>query len=159
MFQCDLLTTMEETQGIRLKRLRKNLGMTQTALAKKAGVQQGQIGNIETDMRNYGVSVVSIAQALNTSPDYLLLKTDDPAPQVDPLQRAVDTASPKASPIAEPSALALTLAQWFDTIPEEARMAAHVAITQVIIGAKLAQAEDQPTPDKVKARKSGKQHA
>lgn len=61
-----------ETQGERLARLRKEQGLTQAALAKQVGLSgQGAIGNIERDMRGYGASVVLIAKALRTTPEYL----------------------------------------------------------------------------------------
>lgn len=84
--------TFVETQSERLKRLRKAAGLTQPALAKRAGVSQGTIGNIESGLRGYGESIVSIAAALNVSPGYLRcdagaaaerLPTPTPAPPRD----------------------------------------------------------------------------
>lgn len=62
---------MEETVGERLKRLRKEAGLTQAQLAEKAGISQSAIGNIEAGTRGFGASVVLIADALNTSPGFL----------------------------------------------------------------------------------------
>jgi transcriptional regulator with XRE-family HTH domain len=65
---------MDETQGNRLRRLRTEKGLTQKALGKLAGVGQTAIANIEADSRGYGLSVVAIAQALGTTPEYLQLE-------------------------------------------------------------------------------------
>lgn len=146
---------MNETLGTRLKRLRQAAKLTQTALARKVGLAQGQIGNIETDARGYGLSVVAIAQALGTSPEYLTLETDDPAPKFRALDLAQDI-PPTDKPL---SSAALTIAQWFDTIPEERRMETHASIVQMIISAKIVQAENQPTPDTLPIQLPEKQHA
>lgn len=66
-----------ETQGERLARLRKGRGLSQAALAKQAGLSgQGAIGNIERDTRGYGASVIEIARALGTTPEYLLMESE-----------------------------------------------------------------------------------
>ena len=80
-FGCDLLAGMSETIGTRLQRLRTADKLTQKALGGKVGMSQGGIGNIETGQRGYGDSVVALAGVLRTSPEYLLLKTDDPSPR------------------------------------------------------------------------------
>lgn len=70
-----------ETIGERLKRLREAKRLSQSALAKAAGFKsQGAIGNIEAGTRGYGDSVVDIARALGTNPDYLRMDSEDPAP-------------------------------------------------------------------------------
>lgn len=72
-----------ETIGDRLKRLREAKRWSQAKLARESGLKsQGTIGNIEAGTRGYGDSVVGIALALNTSPQYLLCDTDDPGPAV-----------------------------------------------------------------------------
>ncbi len=53
----DLIPPMEETVGQRLRRLRKEAGLTQSA-----------IGNIEAGTRGYGASVVVIAKAVHQPP-------------------------------------------------------------------------------------------
>ena len=68
---------MNETIGQRLKRLRKDKGLTQVQLAKKSGVGQSAIGNIEAGMRGYGISVLAIAKVLETTPDYLQLSASE----------------------------------------------------------------------------------
>lgn len=68
-----------ETSGQRLARLRKERGMSQAALAKQAGLSgQGAIGNIENDTRGYGASIIDIARALQTTPEFLRGETMDP---------------------------------------------------------------------------------
>ena len=69
-----------ETIGKRLKNLREAKGLSQSSLAKLAGLKsQGTIGNIESESRGYGESIVDIARVLSTTPDYLRGETDDPA--------------------------------------------------------------------------------
>lgn len=72
---CDAITSVE-TPRERLKRLRKAKGLTQPELAKRAGVSQGTIGNLETGLRGYGESIVSIAAALGVPPEYLQCEAD-----------------------------------------------------------------------------------
>ncbi|RKL22812.1 hypothetical protein BFJ72_g14617 [Fusarium proliferatum] len=53
--------------------------MSQAALAKQAGLSgQGAIGNIENDTRGYGASIIDIARALQTTPEFLRGETMDP---------------------------------------------------------------------------------
>lgn len=55
-----------------MARLRKEKGLSQAKLAELVGYSgAGAIGNIERDSRGYGVSIVAIAEALGTSPEYL----------------------------------------------------------------------------------------
>lgn len=70
---CDVLNRMEETQGQRLKRLRKAKKLTQKELGKFGGLGQTAIANIEADTRGYGSGIVGIAKALDTTPEYLQL--------------------------------------------------------------------------------------
>lgn len=61
-----------ESIGKRLARLRKEKGLSQAKLAELAGFSgQGAIGNIERDVRGYGASILAIADALGTTPEYL----------------------------------------------------------------------------------------
>lgn len=61
-----------ETLGQRLKRLRTSKGLTQAQLAVAAGLSsQSSIGNIESDTRGYGASIVKIAEILGVTADYL----------------------------------------------------------------------------------------
>lgn len=64
-----------ETQGERLARLRSAKGMSQAKLAALAGLSgQGAIGNIERGTRGYGASIIDIARALGTTPEYLRME-------------------------------------------------------------------------------------
>ncbi len=52
--------------------------MSQAALAKAAGLSgQGAIGNIENDTRGYGASIIDIARALSTTPEFLRGETSN----------------------------------------------------------------------------------
>lgn len=55
----------------RLQQTRKELGLTQPALAIKAGVSQGTIGNIESGLRKRPREILAIASALNVNPEWL----------------------------------------------------------------------------------------
>lgn len=68
----------------KLKAARERKGLTQTQLAKLAGVSQGTIGNIEAGTRGYGASVVRIAKVLDVTPEYLTSNDGElhPTPQV-----------------------------------------------------------------------------
>lgn len=70
-----LLTHMDDKSiADRLKRLRNAKKWTQAKLAGEAGVSTGTIGNVESGLREYGASVVDIARALGTTPEYLQMK-------------------------------------------------------------------------------------
>lgn len=59
------------TVGERLCFARERAGLTQSELAKRAGVSQGTIGNIESGTRNRPRNLLKIARALGVSPDWL----------------------------------------------------------------------------------------
>lgn len=63
-------TTME-TLGDRLKSRRLELGLTQIELAAKAGVTKSAISNLETNARSSPRALVRLAQALETSVEWL----------------------------------------------------------------------------------------
>lgn len=88
----DEITAMDsETIGERLKRLRKKRGLTQSALASAAKISQGTVGNIESGLRGYGESIVDLAAALQVTPEYLRLETEEEG-------RVVSANDPEASP-------------------------------------------------------------
>jgi transcriptional regulator with XRE-family HTH domain len=78
-----------DTFGERVKNLRDKQGFkTQLAFLKAvneagANLSQGRLSELEggTDIPN-GSTVAVIADVLNTSADYLLLRTDNPSPVV-----------------------------------------------------------------------------
>jgi transcriptional regulator with XRE-family HTH domain len=117
---------MDETISKRLTRLRKRAKLSQAALAKRAGLAQGTIGNIESGIREYGKSVVVIAYALGVSPQYLQLETD------------IETAAPTVS-VPGYSAEAMALAWLLDQVTHRmdkvrANAAATAAILAVLQG-------------------------
>ena len=111
---------MDETIGKRLARLRKKAGLTQGALAKKVGLSQSTIGNIEAGLRDYGKSVVVIAHELGVSPQYLQLETD--------IEDAVAVSVPGYS------TEAMTLAWLLDQIPNNMeKVKANSRATEAIL--------------------------
>lgn len=72
------LVRMNERVNERLRRLRKAAGLTQQQLADRAGITQSTVGNIESGLRAYGSSVVSLSKILGVNPDYLMCETNDP---------------------------------------------------------------------------------
>lgn len=65
------LITNVKTIGERIKWARSTRGLTQAALAKKAGVSQSSIGNAESGTRDRPRELLSIARALEASPTWL----------------------------------------------------------------------------------------
>lgn len=75
--------------GMRLRHARKLRGLTQQALAKASGVKQASISEVETGESKApsGTNLVSLAQSLKVSPDWLAFgkgqmegSTTDPLP-------------------------------------------------------------------------------
>lgn len=62
---------MEESIGERLKRLRRAKNLSQKELARVCGVAQSTIASVENGTRGYGLSIISIAKALDVTPDHL----------------------------------------------------------------------------------------
>lgn len=56
----------------RLKAEREALGLTQPALAKKAGVSQGSVSHWENGTRKNPRALFKLAHAMNLSPDWLM---------------------------------------------------------------------------------------
>ena len=63
--------TNVKTIAERLKFAREELGLSQPELAKKAGVSQGTIGNIETGTRKQPRNLLQLADALGVTPVWL----------------------------------------------------------------------------------------
>lgn len=63
--------TCVNTIAERLKEARDDLGLTQPALAEKAGVSQGTIGNIEAGLRKRPRDLLAIAAALGVNPGWM----------------------------------------------------------------------------------------
>lgn len=65
--------------GDRIRRLRKEKGWKQTDLGKRVNVSSQVISNWERGYTDLSHSdIISLAEALDTSTDYLLEKTDNP---------------------------------------------------------------------------------
>lgn len=75
--------------GERIAECRKALGLSQTQLAKLAGLSQATIGKLESGISSGSSHLHKIAQALHTTPAYLACETDDrsegyvPVPSID----------------------------------------------------------------------------
>jgi len=66
------------TLGDRIKRKRKELGMSQTELANKVGISYAQIGRYETkDTQPPTKTLTTIADVLGVSPDFLIYGSSD----------------------------------------------------------------------------------
>lgn len=74
-----------ETTGQRIYWLRRTTAkMLQKDLAAALGVAQSYVSDMEADKREPSAEVArKIADVLNTTTDYLLLRTDDPSPPKD----------------------------------------------------------------------------
>lgn len=59
------------TLGERLKQSREALGISQAELARKAGMTQGSIGNLETGTRKSAKNILVIAQVLGVDAMWL----------------------------------------------------------------------------------------
>ena len=71
--------TDTDTTGKRVLWLRQRLGITQVELAHQVNVRQSYVSDIEHDRAIPSIQVlVSIANVLDTSIDFLLLRSDDP---------------------------------------------------------------------------------
>lgn len=66
---------------LRLKTLRQAANLTQEKLSELTGLSQKQISRWESGEREPGANdLIQLAQALNTSTDFLVGLTDDPSP-------------------------------------------------------------------------------
>jgi len=60
------------TCGDRVREIRIRLGMSQSALAKKADVSQAAISKIENNATDSSKYIAHVAKALNTTADFLI---------------------------------------------------------------------------------------
>jgi len=72
--------TVVITLGERLKHSREALGISQAELARKAGMTQGSIGNLETGTRKSAKNILVIAHALGVDPMWLQYGTSQYKP-------------------------------------------------------------------------------
>ncbi|WP_310002527.1 helix-turn-helix transcriptional regulator [Caballeronia sp. LZ043] len=97
----DEITTPEQTAArlrlaTNLKLLRGKVGMSQEALAAKAGMHRNQVGLIERGLANVTLdNLVSLAKALGVEESLLLTEpTEEPTPiKTGRRKKAVDTTS------------------------------------------------------------------
>ncbi|WP_367349693.1 XRE family transcriptional regulator [Sphingobium yanoikuyae] len=65
--------------GERIAARRAELGLSQSELARQAGVSQATIGKLESGISSGSSQMHKIARALQTTPDFLTGETDDPS--------------------------------------------------------------------------------
>lgn len=97
-------TPQTSTIAQRLKLAREHAKLTQAALADKAGISQGQVGNIESGLRNTGASVVALARALGVSVDWLS----------DGIGEMIQPTASIAEPTPRPYVMSVNRAPWGD---------------------------------------------
>jgi transcriptional regulator with XRE-family HTH domain len=65
------------TLGARIRARRQELGLTATALAKRAGCSKGYLSELEHGKRGIGADILlALGQALGSSLDYLMLGSE-----------------------------------------------------------------------------------
>jgi len=75
----------------RLAELRRERGLTQAALAERAGVHISQLGRYESGMNEPGLGVIAqLATALSTTADYLVFGDDPRLPDDERLRLAFE---------------------------------------------------------------------
>lgn len=74
--------------GERIAALRTAKGLSQTQLAKMAGLSQATIGKLESGISSGSSHLHKIARVLETTPEYLSCETDDPSAGAIPLPTA-----------------------------------------------------------------------
>ena len=81
------------TMGERIKQLRKENGMTQTALAEALGVTKGTVSTWETNSRTPSFEALdSMSNIFKRSFDYIMGKSDDATPRVQSEENLEDLA-------------------------------------------------------------------
>lgn len=93
---------MNSTTGSRIADLRRLEGLTQrevlARLKKEHGIEIGTsfLSQIESDKKKPSIELVrALADVLNASIDYILLRDDDPSPSPNNLSLVIDAASPE----------------------------------------------------------------
>ncbi len=72
------------TLGQRIKTLRKALGLSQEQLAERIGIHQGSLSELERGRtkKGFGETIVKLATALHTNPEWLVTGKGSPTPSV-----------------------------------------------------------------------------
>lgn len=125
------------TIGERLRWLREKRGLSPGQLAYLAGISRNYVWKIEQDYnRSVGAVIIAkLADALNTTPDYLMGATDDPSPRVEEGRPVYLDLQPAA----------LELAERLSSLPEPTRAEVTAAIAAILKTLeRLSGAEDQP---------------
>ena len=111
----------------RLKQARINAGFKQNELAKKAGVSQGTIANIENGIRKQPRQLLSIAKALDVDPEWLESgRANFKKPELADLHKVQERETSYAWPFVK-----ITPLEW-DRIPKETRAMLEQQISSLI---------------------------
>lgn len=77
--ECKMANMNEETIGMRIKRLRKDLGLTQKKVATAVGISAGAVTQWELDMTEpSGANLIALSKALSVDPE-VILKGQEPS--------------------------------------------------------------------------------
>ena len=119
--------------GQRVAWARERLGLSQSDLARKAGMTQSAIGNIEAGIRTRPRQLLELAQALNVSQRWLLTGTENRpvrAVQQSPAAYAVEN---------ELSEVERVLIQMFRQVPPSIQeQVLHLLISDLTVGRPVA---------------------
>lgn len=134
VMQGDATVTSVKTFPERLLHARTRAGLSQTSLAKKAGVSAGAIGNYEAGAREMPRDVLSLASALGVRPEWLTtgkgpMNRELPTSAAHPLSLADISLS---SPVIEWGALGMkTLPKAFKVAAPDDSMAPRLKAGQI----------------------------
>lgn len=89
-----------ETIGLRVRSLRKVAGLNQTELARVVGLDQSTISDIErgSNVQFSGKALLKMAEALKTSPFFIIYGQDIPALSLSPDEAELVTVYRQAPP-------------------------------------------------------------
>lgn len=104
--------------GDRIRALRKQRGLTQVQLSQRSGVSQSNVSQYERFIEPSASALSKIADALDTTVDYLVGRTDNPSPPLKLSPRMRKLLAAVEALDHEPTIDDL-IAIWLDNLPEE----------------------------------------
>lgn len=107
--------------GDRIRALRKKRGLTQVQLSRVSGVSQSNVSQYERFIEPSASALSKIANALDTTVDYLVGRTDDPEPpaKLSPRMRKLLAA---VDALGHEPTLDDLMNIWLDNLPEESEL-------------------------------------